>query len=150
VADALQGEVWVDRGCGAFYPVNTPITIRYWASRNAAVTLTLRSPDGSERVLVRQIALAGVTYTYTGTVTQPLGLRRLFLDVSDGVASVRPECAYSAAIFNASAVIPAWPADRGPAASFAASPAAGGRLSRPHFNLEGFPAALLDLSLLRS
>jgi hypothetical protein len=105
VPDPLQGEVWVDRGCGGVYPVNTPITIRYWASRTAAVMLALRAPDGSERVLVRQIALAGVTYTYTGTVTEPLGLRRLFLDVTDGGVSVRSECVYSAAIFNASSEI---------------------------------------------
>lgn len=94
--DPLQGEVWVDRGCGAVYPVGSRITIRYWASRAASVTLLFRGADGAERVLARQVLPAGAVATFAGTVTEPLGTRRLFLDVNDGLGSIRTECAYAA------------------------------------------------------
>lgn len=96
-APGLQVELTIDRGCGATYRIGDPIVISFRASQDAVVTLKVRMPDGSERMLlVNQLVRGGVTNTLPGTVGEPPGSRLLILDAVAGEQRSRVECAFTA------------------------------------------------------
>lgn len=92
---ALQAELSVDKGCGANYRIGEPLVISFRVSRDALVTLRLRMPDGSVRVLVNQQVRGGVTHTLRGTVGEPPGTRILLLEARAGDERAEAECEFN-------------------------------------------------------
>jgi hypothetical protein len=96
-AGPLTAALAIDRGCGASYRIGEPLVISFQVSQDAIVTLRLRMPDGSGRVLLaNQPVRGGVTNTLQGTVSEPPGSRLLILEAMAGEQHGRAECAFTA------------------------------------------------------
>lgn len=85
----------VDKGCGASYQPGETLRIIYQVLRDALVTLRVRGPDGSERVLFAdRPAQTGVPYQVPATVTDNLGPRLFTLEAVAGTLHARAECTF--------------------------------------------------------
>ena len=68
----------VDKGEGASYYINDPVTIRYRANRDGYVNLIDYLPNGDVNILVRdQFIRSGEEGKFTGTVYGPAGVERI-------------------------------------------------------------------------
>jgi hypothetical protein len=77
----------VDRGCGANYRLGERVTITYRSLSTTSLTLLLRMPDGTTRVIfANRLVAGGATYALIGVIGTPLGERTLTLQASGGAA----------------------------------------------------------------
>ena len=68
----------IDKGEGANYYINEPITIRYRANRDGYVNLIEYLPNGDVSILVRdQFVRSGKEEKFVGTVYGPAGVERI-------------------------------------------------------------------------
>jgi hypothetical protein len=93
----LRAELLVDRGCGASYRIGETVLIQYRVSRDATVTIRNRLPDGTERLVVNNRFVPGGTLqTFSGSVGEPEGLRRLTMEAVAGGLVRQADCSFVA------------------------------------------------------
>jgi hypothetical protein len=94
----LTATLTTNKGCGAsaVFDLGELSTFQYSVSQTAFVTLQLRFPDGTSRVLVNQTISGGATRTLLGQIGNPTGERRLILDAVAGNQTAHVECTYTA------------------------------------------------------
>ncbi len=76
--DAATIQIWIDRGCGATYPLGAPIRVYMRVSQSAVYTLRSETANGTN-TLGSYGMQAGLTYWLSGQVGLPQGLHTLRL-----------------------------------------------------------------------